>query len=456
MIKFILSILGLLALLSFQIAAQVITDKTFHDFGEVNSTDEKYVDFKLTNASDKLIKITKFETPYGVSIRFSNRTIEADQSVLVRMKYTPKRKGDFKADVPVYVSSNDQPIILTLRGKAITVNSDESLEVPDFEIEHSVNAELTFGLDIKVMRLADDSPVKNAKMDIIWNGLLYKTMHTDESGIIRNAFVPDNYYIVVHAENLGLFESELSIHKNIREFNIKLGPEGTMSQVTSDSSDIYETEITEIEDSLPIAEIPVISEDIHNNTSFSEKEYRANNIVFLIDVSISMKEKGKMSLLQASLIELTNLLRSTDKVAIVTYSSKAEVVLKSTNASNKEAIKEIIQNLEPKGSTAGAKGIKKAYQVLSSNKIENGNNQIFITTDGAFNLENRDKGMVEMAEKNAENGYKLSVVGIKNDLGAARNMKKLASAGKGNYLHIKTYNDAQTKLVEEVKLQSKQ
>lgn len=456
MIKFILSTFSLLTLLIFQINAQVITDKTFHDFGEVNSTDDKYVDFKLTNASENLIKITKFETPYGVSIRFSERNIEADQSVLVRIKYTPKRKGEFKADVPIYVSSNDQPIVLTIQGKAITVNVDESLDVPYFESEHSENAELTFGLDIKVMKMADDSPVKNAKMDIIWNGVLYKTMYTDEKGLIRNAFVPDNYYIVVHAENLGLFESELSIHKNIKEFNIKLGPEGTISQVTSDSSEIYETEITEYEDSLKIPDTLVVSEENVENSSFSDKEYRSNNIVFLIDVSISMKEKGKLSLLQASLIELTNLLRSTDKVAIVTYSSKAEIVLKSTNAGNKEAIKEIIQNLEPKGSTAGAKGIKKAYQVLSANKIENGNNQIFITTDGAFNLENRDKGLIEMAEKNAANGYKLSVVGIKNDLGAARNMKKLASAGKGNYLHIKTYSDAKTKLVEEVKLQSKQ
>ena len=71
-------------------------------------------------------------------------------------------------------------------------------------------------------------------------------------------------------------------------------------------------------------------------------------------------------------------MRLKDKVAIVTYSSSAQIALKSTSAKNKNEIKAVIRSLEARGSTSGQKGMKKAYQVLAANEIKGGNNQIFI------------------------------------------------------------------------------
>ena len=155
------------------------------------------------------------------------------------------------------------------------------------------------------------------------------------------------------------------------------------------------------------------------------------------------------------MIELTDLLRPVDKVAIVTYSSRAVLALRSTSASEKEKIKKVIRELDPRGTTAGSKGIKKAYQVLNDNEIKNGNNQVFISTDGAFNFEKQDKDLIDIAIKNAARGFKISVIGIKNDRWTVKNMKKLAEEGHGNYLHITNYNDARSKLVDEVRLQSR-
>ena len=100
-----------------ELNAQVITDKTYFNFGEIEASEYNYVDFRLTNASQDNIGITKYELPYGFSIRFSSKTIAPDQTVLVRIKYTPKRKGNFKGDISVYVSSNSRPIVLTVEGK---------------------------------------------------------------------------------------------------------------------------------------------------------------------------------------------------------------------------------------------------------------------------------------------------------------------------------------------------
>jgi len=433
--------------------AQVVTDKTIHEFGDVRKEDPKYADFKLSNVSSINVKVLKYEIPYGVSIKFSNEIIEPDGSIMVRLKYTPKSKGNFEADVPIWFSSNSQPMILTIKGKAITFNINESLFVPDFNVMQEKIIDETFDLKLKVIKKRDASPVVGATLDVIWDGVLFKNNKTNSLGEIEMSFVPDKYYLIVRADSLGIFESEFHIHKNVKEFVVELGPQGTIAQVTADSAEVYETEIVEAEEK----EVPIIQEEKKKieNPSFSNDVYLPNNIVFLIDVSVSMKHKGKMNLLKASMIELTDLLRSVDKVAIVTYSSNAEMALKSTSARNKQEIKNVIRNLEPKGSTSGQKGMKKAYQVLSANEIKGGNNQIFISTDGAFNLDTQDKGMLSIVKKNAKKGYKISVIGIKNEKWTVKNMKKIAAEGNGNYLQINNYQNAQKILVEEVKLQSR-
>ena len=65
----------------------------------------------------------------------------------------------------------------------------------------------------------------------------------------------------------------------------------------------------------------------------SAREYAANNIVYLIDVSSSMKYPHKLPFLKTSMTNLLYLLRSIDKLAIVTYASEVKVLLKSTPAS---------------------------------------------------------------------------------------------------------------------------
>ena len=180
-LNYLSKLLGCLILMTFfigEMQAQIITDKTAYDFGEITKDDKKYVDFKFTNASDKTISILRYETPYGVAMRFSGEHIEPDESILVRIKYTPKRKGEFSADIPVYVSSNNEPITLSIRGKAMSFDYDESIIAPDFEKSHEEKADETFELDIKVIRADDKSPIEKARLDVIWDGVMYKNLNT--------------------------------------------------------------------------------------------------------------------------------------------------------------------------------------------------------------------------------------------------------------------------------------
>ncbi|MCA1746475.1 MAG: von Willebrand factor type A domain-containing protein, partial [Bacteroidales bacterium] len=78
-----------------------------------------------------------------------------------------------------------------------------------------------------------------------------------------------------------------------------------------------------------------------------------SNLVFLIDVSGSMRSHNKLPLLKSSFRLLVNEMRPEDRVAMVVYAGAAGVVLESTPGSEKEKILSALNNLQAGGSTAG-------------------------------------------------------------------------------------------------------
>jgi len=174
------------------------------------------------------------------------------------------------------------------------------------------------------------------------------------------------------------------------------------------------------------------------------------NLVLLLDVSGSMNEPDKLPLAQRSMALLLDTLNSTDTVAIVVYAGAAGEVLAPTPVKDKETILQALNSLEPGGSTAGAEGIKLAYELAERNFRKNGVNRILLATDGDFNVgitnRNELKGFVE---REREKGVFLSFLGFgegnyRDDIAQA-----LAQNGNGVAAYIDTLNEARKVLVQE-------
>ncbi|TXB64619.1 VWA domain-containing protein [Vicingus serpentipes] len=422
--------------------AQVVFNTSHHNFGELNTEDQKYFDFTLTNAGKVPAFILRIEEPYGIDAKFSNKEIAPDSTVIVRIKYTPKRKGKFKKDVPVWVSVNNEPITFTIEGEAKTFDINESLACPDFKVNKQP-VDLKSDLKINVIDVNTKKPIENATVEIIWDGLVYKNLRTDKNGEIIQNLKWDNYYFVVNAEGYGTKEQDVYVNKNNNTIEFQLG-------------EPTEEELAIVEDTIPVEpEIIPEPEDTISTAALPVNLYAPNNVVFCIDVSVSMKQKGRLDLLKASMIELLNGLRTIDKLAIVTYASSTETILESNYVTNKAEITKLIQELEAGGYTAGGKGIKKAYQVARSSFIEEGNNQVIIATDGAFNLDKGDKGILSDVEANLKKGVTISVVGVKNEKWTIKSMTDIAETGGGHYLHIESFSQAQQVLMNEIKTNSR-
>ncbi|MCD6160838.1 MAG: VWA domain-containing protein [candidate division Zixibacteria bacterium] len=184
----------------------------------------------------------------------------------------------------------------------------------------------------------------------------------------------------------------------------------------------------------------------------SMNELPSSNLVFLIDVSGSMKRPEKLPLLKSAFKLLVNKLDEGDRVAIVTYAGNAGLQLPSTPGCQKDAILAAIDRLGAGGSTAGAAGIKLAYQIAKDNFMKSGNNRVILATDGDFNVGiSSDEGLVKLIEEKRDQGIFLTVLGFGAGNYKGSKMEKLADKGNGNYSYIDNIIEAKKVLVNEMK-----
>ena len=174
------------------------------------------------------------------------------------------------------------------------------------------------------------------------------------------------------------------------------------------------------------------------------------NLVFLIDTSGSMNEPNKLPLVQNSLKMLLDTLGEEDSVAIVTYAGNAGVALQPTKIKEKSKISAVIDNLGAAGSTAGAEGIRQAYQLAEQNLNKKGINRVILATDGDFNVGITDTNELKsFIERKRATGVTLSVLGFGTGNYNDEMMQTLAQNGNGNAAYIDTLNEARKALVEE-------
>ena len=174
------------------------------------------------------------------------------------------------------------------------------------------------------------------------------------------------------------------------------------------------------------------------------------NLVFLIDVSGSMNAPNKLPLVQRSLNMLLEELDERDTVAIVTYAGHAGTALEPTSASQKDKIRAVIDRLGAGGSTAGAEGIRQAYELAKSNYNSKGVNRVILATDGDFNVGITDQGELKgYIERERGKGVFLSVLGFGMGNYNDALMQTLAQNGNGTAAYIDTVAEARKTLVEE-------
>ena len=176
-----------------------------------------------------------------------------------------------------------------------------------------------------------------------------------------------------------------------------------------------------------------------------------SNLVFLLDVSGSMRDGNKLPLVQQAMTMLVDQLGEDDRVAIVTYAGNAGLQLPSTGGHERDVILSTIDSLSAGGSTHGSAGIQLAYDQAVEHFVEGGTNRVILCTDGDLNVGiTNDDLLVELITKKAQSGVFLTVLGFGTGNLKDSKMEKLADKGNGTYAYIDGLREAKKVLVEQL------
>lgn len=180
-----------------------------------------------------------------------------------------------------------------------------------------------------------------------------------------------------------------------------------------------------------------------------EALYKPNNIIFLVDVSSSMKDSAKLPVMQTALHYLIDALRPGDKITFITYADSVRTLRNGVSGSNKDDLNSVVTKLRAKGLTKGNKAILFSLDIALKNYLTNGNNQIILATDGKFRFYSEDQQ--KYITKQGDRTVKLSTMAFGDDKEAIKNLKEIAEIGKGNFIHIKNRARAKEQLLDEIR-----
>ncbi len=417
------------------------------DFGLLTRADENFADFGIENNSDKSVTIFRVEVPKNVDVTFSSKTIEPGATEYVRLRYNPTEEGNFKEKFDVFTSAWAAPQQITLKGESIYA-ADRFIPCPDFS-DNPAGSLRPFSVTARTLR---NIPLATAEVQVYKDGEAVGNYFTDENGELELILPLGRYYFALSGLDTSIFVNATNDHL-VAFLDVEQKEEVRPTPIAPNPVLTPETPQT------PATPEVVPAQPLPENVSAAEEDivlplskFKPNNLVFLVDVSTSMKHNGKLDLLKVAMINLVDVLRDVDRFTLISYATDAGVILKTESNLDKEACKSAIKGLTAGGKTEGTKAINGAGQAAMDFFIEGGNNQIILATDGAFN-EGASKAQ-SLSAKYKRKGVVTSVVGIKCGKFTTKEMKELAEKGGGNFVALNGIEDADGLLLDEVKLRS--
>ena len=418
------------------------------DFGDVTYQSDLIKEFQICNNYDRSIFPNHGFDFAHYSIKYYEFNIPQDSCMKAWIAIKPTERGNIEWKIPFFVYGEQDTAYLTIKANIISFDPHKALIIDQL----SKDEELSQIKDVKIKFIDAETgtPIPDV-IPIITNIRAPKANLKSNSKGIYQHNISNSYK--VHAMKFGYesYNELVDFPCDNNSVIIKLKPDGNITQIAySPSKKLTEEQEKQIHLMNPIkgtkAHIKWLRQPM-------DETYKVNNLVFLIDVSSSMYGLN-LEMVKQSLIELVNILQQTDKISLVTFSAKAKILLAPTNIKNKKEINKAIQMLKPEGLTDENAGIKMAYNDALLNYQSDGNNQIILMSDGAFNSKSKHEETISLAKEHS-NKVKLSIMAFSPMAYSVPYMKEIVLEGKGHLREIYEGDNPILYLLEEIKYNAK-
>lgn len=171
------------------------------------------------------------------------------------------------------------------------------------------------------------------------------------------------------------------------------------------------------------------------------------NLALLVDTSGSMEGKAIADARAASLALLGSLTRE-DRLAVVVFDSKAEVLLPSTvlGDADMSELREKISAMKARGTTDMASGLRLAVEEVTRNLNKDGVNRVVLVGDG---VPNDDREILSLVAQATARGVSVTSLGLGNDYDETL-MGRIAQQSGGRFFYVEDSAKVASFFAEEV------
>lgn len=451
------SILLFILSLPFIVQAQLQADKLTHDFGNISYFNNDTAYFTFSNTGSKTIYLLPTQPKDQYAILCSSKTIDPGSSIQIGIVYYTDKKGSFNLDIPLYFSNSPVASHVKIKGNIKSIKETAFTVCPSIENSRPLKNN-QIPLSITIRDANTSQIIKIAQVKVQRNYTDYNCVPGFESWNYRCKV--DYGIVSVFASKKGYISNAIDFNYSEKNHDCVIFLSPIIDSVERQPILIGEKEKIKKEksvDSTTIPETPVYVPVAISDSGLNTLNYKPNHLIFIIDISGSMRDSGKLNYLKLSINALTAAIRPGDYITLITYTNKVRVVFENLSGLDRSAIDRAIDTLKAGGGSNGSQSLLIAYELARKHFIVDGNNQVFIATDG---LLNSSKMSNEDLYKLASKAYRqdqviLSSIGFGNDPKAIEFLQKLAKHGHGNFLRIINPNTDMKNLIEEVKKQSR-
>jgi len=416
--------------------ALITFNKRLHDFGTIANLNFPPAAFIFKNSGNQNLAILKIDASPTVKVNFPRKFIAPGDSAIIYVWHNNNELGPFSENLSITSNSGNTASIITVKGINTTVqNCFPVKDDPDKK-------------ELRVLDKITKEPVPSASVSIKSAGA-FQEGRCNRLGRMNIDLPPGSYRANVSASGYRDLTTSVMIRRSIPIIFIEIEP-------------LSNAQIPVVEEEIPVPIIDTTPKPTSNSTpnnvytELPEQYYAPNNIVLLIDVSLSMKADKKLENLKAAIQETAKNFRTVDQISIITYCNTSFLLAENINGAEQNKLIAIIDTLTPRGSTNGVKGLESAYMLINKYYIAQGNNQILLATDGKFSgsLKEETK-MMKKIEQEALNGIKLSIMGFGLDRSAMERMRLMTEKGNGRFIPMNVKENKVNQLLDEIKISSK-
>lgn len=446
-----------------------VLDKNVHHFGKLKDWNNPLAVFLYTNISTQTQSFLPIAYMEDISVSFEKDKVLPGETVEVYVRYYTESFGRFEKKVDFYVNTEAQAMELMVDGKIVSFHPDAFSYCPRAD-GRSEEFELGFIHEVEVRDIKTNEVLIDYSIVLNSASQNFKK-NVGEKDLERGRYVvkkmrPNLFEIKVKKEGYVYYEQLHYINRNsgLTRVYLSQDPDHQVDPeledaIVKDNSDTLFVPVDSIVEVEVVEEITIVadSNEIIDNGSLNNALFNFNHIVFVIDVSASMRKEEKLPLLKYSMAKLIEVLRENDRVTIITYSSSVNVVVDNLSGANKEAILDAILALEAKGSSYGSEALNSAYDLAKEHFLEDGNNELILASDGLFNSSDFKEGKVYRKAwwNYKKNNLRLSTIAFGKSKSALDFMEKSANYGGGNYIQIPDKTVASEVLVQNIMEHSK-